>query len=158
MKRKGPKTIVPVISGKHPTSLLQTTRNKLPQTAFAEDAMKMTPSWRVALAQVVDPWGWHSLDAEGLMSIRVRLSEYEAKTWNQILVKECYRNHRIECYKLCKEAKDRLAELGLDDLELLVSLHLSARERLWGILNHNVLDLLWWDPDHLVYPVFKQHT
>jgi hypothetical protein len=84
--------------------------------------------------------------------------EYEAKTWSQKLIKEAYRNHRIECHMLCKEAQDRLAELGVDDVEQLVSYHLSARESVWGILNHNVLDLLWWDPDHLVYPAFKQHT
>lgn len=120
--------------------------------------MKMTPSWRVNLAQVVDPWGWHALDESGMRNIKAKLSEYEVKTWNEILVKECSRNHRIECHKLCKQAQDKLAELGLDDVEQLISLRVGARERVWGILNNSVLDLLWWDPDHLVYPVSLRHT
>jgi hypothetical protein len=158
MKKRGPRTAVQIPSGKHPKSLSPTTLNKQPHTTYSADPMKMTPSWRIALAQIVDPWGWHGLDADGLMSIRVKLSEYEAKTWNEILVKQCHFNHRIECHKLCREAQNRLAELGLDDIEQLISLRLGSCERVWGILNYNVLDLLWWDPDHLVYPVFKQHT
>jgi hypothetical protein len=158
MKPKGPKSTVQVSNAKQPKSLLPTTRSKVPQTIYVDDAMRMTPSWRIALAQVIDPWGWHNLDASEIRSIHTKLAQYEAKTWNEILVKENKLNHRIECHKLCKDAREKLAELRLDDVEQLVSLHLGARERVWGILSHNVLDLLWWDPEHLVYPVFKRYT
>jgi len=157
-KDKGPKSLVPSAVEKHPVSIQQVNRSKIPQTKYSDDVMKMTPSWRVTLLQVADPWGWHNLNADELRSVHTRLREYEAKTWSHILINECYRNHRIECHKLCKDARERLSELHLDDLEQLISLRLSSRERVWGILENNVLSLLWWDPEHLVYPVFKHNT
>jgi hypothetical protein len=48
--------------------------------------------------------------------------------------------------------------MGLDEFEDLVSLRLSARERVWGILAEGVLELLWWDPDHKVCPSLPRNT
>jgi hypothetical protein len=91
-------------------------------------------------------------------SVRERIKHFEKLTWNEILVRDHKYHHRVEVWKLCKDARDRLAELGLEDLEELISLRLSATERIWGMLNHNVLALLWWDPFHQVCPSLTKHT
>ena len=105
-----------------------------------------------------DPYGWHHLDAAMVHYIRDKIRRFEALTWNEILVRDHDRNHRIETWKLCKDARDRLADLKLEDVEELVSLRLSGTERIWGVLEHNVLSILWWDPFHDVYPSPKKHT
>jgi hypothetical protein len=67
-------------------------------------------------------------------------------------------NHKMDVGLLEKDARDRLVELRLDDLDELWSLRLSAQERVWGVITLNVFSLLWWDPEHTVYEVKKKHT
>jgi hypothetical protein len=67
-------------------------------------------------------------------------------------------NHRVSVEILCKEARDRLSELKLDDVDELLSLRLTGAQRIWGILEHNVVSLLWWDPNHQVCPSPKKYT
>jgi hypothetical protein len=48
--------------------------------------------------------------------------------------------------------------MGQDDVEAVLSLRISARERVWGILDGPALQVLWWDPEHQVYPVERRNT
>jgi hypothetical protein len=155
---KTPKSSFNVAPNKLPSSREAPDAAKQPKTVYADDAMQMTPTWRISKLQMAPPWGWHEIVSGDALSICEKLASYEEKTWNEIIVKSSYWNHRMECRNLCKEARERLAELNLDDLEFLVSLRLSSTERVWGFLEHNVLNLLWWDPEHKVYPVEKKNT
>jgi hypothetical protein len=56
------------------------------------------------------------------------------------------------------EAKKRLKEIDLDDYDGLWELRVSGKPRVWGILNHNIFYLVWWDPDHKVCPSHLRHT
>ena len=105
-----------------------------------------------------DPFGWHELDTVKFAEIRQRLIHLEKLTWNEILVKDKYWNHTVSRSDLSKEARDRLAELQLDDQEEFVSLRLSNLERVWGIRLEGAMTLIWWDPDHQVCPSLKKHT
>ena len=67
-------------------------------------------------------------------------------------------NHSVEIDKLSSTAQTRLTEIQLDDIDELVSLRLSAKERIWGILEQGVLIILWWDPNHQVCPSNLKHT
>lgn len=64
-------------------------------------------------------------------------------------------HHPSPAWKLCKEAQDRLKHLNLDDFETLFRLRLSGTKRLWGIRTRNLFRVLWWDPNHMVYPTEK---
>jgi hypothetical protein len=79
-------------------------------------------------------------------------------TWSEILVRGNKQNHLVRTASLCPEARARLAELRLDDIERLLALHLSGTERVWGIFTKGILTVLWWDPDHKVYPSHLKHT
>lgn len=105
--------------------------------------------------EMCDPFGWHLIDGKLLLEIRDKLRNFESMTWGEIMGRE---SHLVPTKSLCKKAIERLAELNLDELEELFSLRLSGRERVWGVLEHNVLTLLWWDPDHEVCPSLKKHT
>jgi hypothetical protein len=60
--------------------------------------------------------------------------------------------------KLVPEARRRLIQLKLEDIDELLSLRLSGKQRVWGILSEGVAALLWWDPDHRICPSRLKHT
>lgn len=110
----------------------------------------MNPSWQVGSIEWAAPWGWCSTDLATIQKIQDRLKCFEGMTWHEIIGKK---NHAIPTAKLCKRARDRLVELGLDDVDRLYSLRITQAERVWGILHQSTLRILWWDPCHEVYPV-----
>lgn len=104
---------------------------------------------------MIDPWGWHEIEASKTEEIRKKLIDFERKTWNEILIRENHWNHRIAKAKIITAAQEKLAEICQDDIDYLVSLRLSSRERIWGIPDRGVLRLLWWDPYHQICPSSK---
>lgn len=104
---------------------------------------------------MVDPYGWRSVTAEQLLKIHTRLKEFERLTWGEILTPRQGRpiHHRHPVNQIADEAREQLRRKKLDDTEDLVSLRLEGRARIWGVLQGSVLLILWWDPDHLVYPM-----
>ena len=102
--------------------------------------------------------GWHGLDLHKLLEVRAKLANFESMTWNQILIDGKKKNHAIQINQLSAEARRRLTELRLDDIDELVSLGLSGKQRIFGIRDRDVLMLLWWDPNHRVCPARKKHT
>jgi hypothetical protein len=79
-------------------------------------------------------------------------------TWREILFDGARSHHQPGVWQLCKEARERLEAIGYGDLQRIVSLRLSGAERVWGVMEEGVLRLLWWDPEHQVYPVAKRGT
>jgi hypothetical protein len=128
--------------------------DKTPKVAVSrESCYPHRPSWRVGLMEMVDPFGWHEVEGEKLRLIRSQLAGIEGNTWKDILVRDGKHNHFIAVEKICPEAQERLRALHLDDTDALVSLRVGGAERIWGILELNVLKVLWWDPEHLIYPM-----
>jgi hypothetical protein len=118
-----------------------------------ESCYPFNPAWRVCLMQMVDPFGWHEVDAERLKAIRAQLAGIEGNTWKDLLVRDGKHNHFIPVTKICPDAQEHLRAMHLDDTDSLVSLRVGHKERIWGILELNVLKILWWDPEHLIYPM-----
>jgi hypothetical protein len=56
---------------------------------------------------------------------------------------------------LCREAQARIAQLHLDERfgDEIFRFRVGNRKRLWGFITNGVFYILWWDADHLVYPV-----
>jgi tetrahydromethanopterin S-methyltransferase subunit G len=104
-----------------------------------------------------EPFGWHVIDNIKFEEIRRRLSELEKLTWGEILIQQKHWNHTVQTEKLCKQAKDQLIEMRMDDLDEIVSLRLSNLERVWGVRLEGAMTLLWWDPDHSVWPTQPRH-
>ena len=127
---------------------------KVPSSIEVTSYHQLRPSWRVASMEMVDPFGWHRMEGPMLLSVRERLSHFESMTWEEILVRSKKQNHSIEITALCPQARRRLEEKRLV-LDKVVSLRLSARERVFGYLDNGVLVLLFWDPLHQVCPSLK---
>lgn len=97
------------------------------------------------------PWGWNKIkDSSILLTIQERLKNVETMKWPEI---ENRHNHFIQVKNIGKEAKKRLREINLEDCDTLFSFRVSGKKRLWGIRDNEVLNILWWDPEHTVYPV-----
>ena len=68
-------------------------------------------------------------------------------------------SHSVEVSKLCKEARDRLTELKLDDISSLFSVRLQGKQRIWcQKISGEPMRVLRWDSEHKVCPSQKRHT
>ncbi len=116
------------------------------------------PAWRIGQMECRDLYSWHAMSGAKLLEVREKLGNLESMTWNQILVEARKQNHAVLVRQLSPAAQKRLKAIGQADVEELISLHLSGRERVWGIRHGAVLNVLWWDPYHEVCPSLKKHT
>ncbi|MDR1426208.1 MAG: hypothetical protein LBJ08_00390 [Bifidobacteriaceae bacterium] len=122
-----------------------------------------TPSWSF---EIVDhsysgSWTWHDL-GDKLPSLFDFLRQMGRLTWQEIneslyrpKTKAAHsRNHAIPVAELAREARDRLEELGLGEIDELFVFRVDYAGRLWGvnIPDSPVFCILWWDGNHRVCP------
>ncbi len=113
-------------------------------------------SWHIGSIDLEGNWAWTKIDKNTFVSnILSKFKNFETMKWNDILGR---RNHETKVSQICSDAQKRLAEIGKDDTDTLISLSLNGQQRIWGIRYNNILRLIWWDPAHTVYPVKKKHT
>jgi hypothetical protein len=143
---------------KNPKRKTEPDPQKSPRVASVPSFHRMHPSWRVSTVQLVDPFGWHEIDFDKLGQVKSKLASFESMTWAEILIDGKKNNHSVDTWKLSREARDHLEEIWQGAPDELVSLRLSGRERIWGVLDAGVLILLWWDPEHAVCPSLPRNT
>jgi len=143
--------------GRQPTFAgAQPSPEKKPLAVPAADPRQLFPAWRLSLIELADPFGWHRIEASKLLEVRSKLAQFESMRWHDIFQAAGGQNHEVPRHRICRDARNRLEAIGQADVDFLVSLHLSGRERVWGIMDENVLKLLWWDPNHLICPSHKR--
>lgn len=120
--------------------------------------MQQRPAWRIGRLEMAGPWGWNRLPADKLTEVREKLSQFETMTWREMLMDAKKRYHNVPIANLSSAAQARLEQLGQADIDQILSLRISAKERVWGIQHSAVVNLLWWDPEHQVCPSEKKHT
>jgi len=103
-------------------------------------------------------WNWGNLDPGSAPGLHNRLAQFEKQTWNEIFVRDKYINHGVDRDQIVPAAIRRLYELELDDHEKIWSLHVTSKQRIWGLLVEDIFYLLWWDPEHEVCPSPLKHT
>ena len=101
-------------------------------------------------------WDWNLRDDERSQFFEF-IKQMQALTWGQIkamTAKGHHRNHDMETWKLCKDARDRLSDIGLGEQERIFRFRVERAVRIWGAFvgdNHEFY-LIWWDRYHAVYP------
>lgn len=115
-------------------------------------------SWSISNLDMAGEFGWHTVDLKTFLYIQNKLSNFETMTWREIFIGAKKQNHSCSKDGFSLAAKKRLKELELDDYEELHSLRLEGKKRVWGIFEDGYFRILWWDPDHQVYPSKKKHT
>lgn len=121
-----------------------------------KNPMDENPAWHVSVLDEDGPWGWTSIDKSFFFDqILPKISNFETMFWKDILGRQ---NHEVSVSQIIPDAQKRLTELNLDDTETLVSLRLAGKQRIWGIRIGSILRILWWDPNHQIYPSKLKHT
>jgi hypothetical protein len=143
-----------------------------------EDA-RVRPVKRVAEGERLRPgdqrmqWSHDQADTEGEWSWGARsclgddwdgdvqpfLIEYAGKTWLEIYSERTGGNSRRQKHifydieQICEEAQYRLIELERDDVDCIFRFRLAGKKRLYGVQQMPWFYVLWWDPEHQIYPV-----
>lgn len=133
-----------------PTSKTPRTDPTLP------NSMQKKPGWHVGAVDTKGPWGWDKIQKDLFFTeILPKIKNFESMFWSEILNRN---NHEVPVAQISHDAQERLIQLRLDDVESLVSLRLTGQQRIWGIRIDNILKILWWDPEHKVYPSNLKNT
>lgn len=133
---------------------------KQPRFAEQPNLYRRPPKWSFRLCDMQhERWGIGK-NAGYLGGLLARFKEWERVTWGDILTttagrKSNTQSHPIPVEKLDKGAAKRLTELNLDSYDVLYSLTVTGKQRVWGIMveETGTFQLLWYDPRHEVYPV-----
>ena len=102
--------------------------------------------------RIMDDSGKWSCDLETVRKILPRLHEYETKRWFEVVKHK--RNHPMPVENIEPAAQRRLSKLGFGDTGTLYQLQIAGgggKQRLWGLRQENVFQIIWWDPNHTIY-------
>ncbi len=122
----------------------------------------MNPVWSFRIADNKEIFSLHSEKAcqDWCREILPKLKVFKSMTWAEIK-RQTYsgkkgrrktNHHFVDTERLPNNAKQRLIHLKLDDHDQLFSLRLNSRIRIYGIVVGHVFRIVWYDPDHRLYP------
>lgn len=104
--------------------------------------------------QCMDQEGTWPCDCMAIVDFMHLLCEYEKMKWSEAL--QDRNNHPMPLDQICRAAQRRIEELGYGGAENLYQLKIKGaggKQRLWGLRVENIFQILWWDPNHTVYPM-----
>ena len=100
------------------------------------------------------------LNASEAMELLKFLDELTNKTWGECESETANgqkRHHDHAITDLTRVAQDRLRQLDESE-DRVFRFRLKGKCRLWGFRSGSLFRMLWYDPEHSVYPVSKRHT
>lgn len=100
------------------------------------------------------------LSAREAMELLKFLDELTGKTWGECeneMANGRKRHHDHAITDLTTVAQSRLRQLDENE-ERIFRFRLKGKCRLWGFRSGDLFRVLWYDPEHSVYPVSKRHT
>ncbi len=114
-------------------------------------------SWRFSKVDRDGKWkcSLNALGEDKTKEIIRKLKDFDSMTWGDFKGK---RRHSIPVNTISREAKKRLEDIQRDDIDVLFSVGISGKERIWGVREGDVFSILWWDPEHEVYPSTLKNT
>lgn len=146
--------------GKHASYATEPRQEKVAITSrwVSEDDSRKRIAWRFGDAEVEGPWGWHRLTAENVAELHGKLSSIEKMTWGEAMaggypMKMC----RLDS-SAPRDLVRRLEDTQRDDIDCLFEIRLTGVMRIWGARRGDVFHLLWWDPEHAVWPSQLRNT
>lgn len=115
--------------------------------------------WRFTHVDHGGPWGFDTVDGKKLCWIMERLSQLESMTISELFYQGDYPGKDYDVEKIpTAEAAVRLDSIGLGDMTRISVLRLQGEPRLYGFLAGHVFHVVWWDPEHKIWPSKLKHT
>ncbi|MFD0405567.1 hypothetical protein [Kitasatospora sp. NPDC127116] len=115
--------------------------------------------WRFTHVDHDGPWGLAKLSPAEMEYLLKKLADVEKQTVREIFNQSADLGKHYETHDLpSKAAQERLVELQLSDMTRISRLRFKGKERLFGFLVDNVFHVVWWDPEHEIWPSQKRNT
>lgn len=123
---------------------------------------EMMMTWTEANAdrQGAWPWGQEREWGEAVWNeaIHPKLKDWEKLKWQEIDIFSTRNGHKMhhsmDVDEICEDAQLRLMELGHSG-ESIFRFRMGGKPRLWGFRIVADFQILWFDPEHKIYPVDK---
>jgi hypothetical protein len=114
------------------------------------DSLQIT--WQFRNLDHDGPFGWRVCNRETLVhTILGRTSDFESMTWRELRANGLL--HHTPLDRICAPARRRLEEISQNDVDELHSLRIGKKHRVWGIRDRLYFKVIWWDPEHQVWPM-----
>ncbi|MET0154858.1 MAG: hypothetical protein ABW189_01975 [Rickettsiales bacterium] len=120
-----------------------------------------TPVWQISKIDNESKWGWKHVGRERWeRTILPHLVNRESMTWAAIETEpkrrgEGSKNHEVQVSRIIPEAQKRLVDLKREDYDVLFSLRVTGKIRIWGNREGRVFQIFWFDLDHEICPCIK---
>lgn len=123
-----------------------------------EDVTKRRLVWRFGDHDDDGEYSLAAIDSATLGELIKKLRSFESMTLGELFAVGSEHGKTYAVETLSAPIQKRLTELGRDDETEVARLRCGGKPRLYGFLRENVFHVLWWDPEHLVYPSQKRNT
>ncbi len=111
-------------------------------------------------ADIDGQWSWGLLrqwtEGDWNTHIEPKIAQFQRLTWAEVHAQNSGRHsahHNMDICDLIPEAFERWCAIGLDEFETTFRFRLQNKQRLWGVRVHANFYVVWWDPEHQLYPV-----
>jgi hypothetical protein len=130
-------------------------RTVLPGAGTSDDRI----CWRFSHIDHDGPWGFEKVGAPKLRWIMDRLSHFETMTIDELFHRNGYPGKDYEIEKIpTSAALVRLEEIGLSDMTKISVLRLQGEPRMYGFRVGHAFHVVFWDPEHQIWPSELKHT
>lgn len=144
------------VGRKRASNKIKPSKDKLPSGKEKAGIRTLPFRWTTRDCDYDGPFGWCKASHQDIfLKVIPKLQNFESQSWGEIETESNNNHHSIEIDQLCPEARQRLPDTKCKDMEELFSLRLEGAFRVWGARREGVFEVLWYDPQHQVYPVVK---
>ena len=120
---------------------------------------QMKMEWNIDSADREESWSWGVArdwgDEAWNDTLKPKLLSFQEMLWREIEAATTntghHMHHSMSRDSICAEAQARLDYLQNDE-EDIYRFRLGNLKRLWGFRTVNVFEVLWYDPQHRIYP------
>jgi len=99
------------------------------------------------------------MSGEDLCGLMKRLAQLETMTVGEAFPGGGYPGKEYDVEKIpTAAARERLDAIGLADMTKISVFRLGGELRLYGFRYGNVFHVVWWDPEHVIWPSQLKHT
>lgn len=115
--------------------------------------------WRFKHFDHDGPWGFNGTPGDDVAGLFRRLAKLEDMKTGEAFCGSGYpgKEYDIEAIPTAL-ARERLDAIGLADMTTISVVRLGGLERVYGFRCGNVFHVVWWDPEHEIWPPQKKHT
>ena len=134
---------------------------RLPKAVAAESRFASLVTW--CTTRHDQKWVWQDVrcwtDEEWTDVIHPSFREFERLTWAEIDrqvygKKNRHKLHHLqEVSRLAPDAQKRWLKLKLEEFDTAFRFRIGGTRRVWGFILGAHFHIVWWDPEHDIYPV-----